>query len=287
MRTTRGNFAENFVDTRNKSDILFHTTGINVAKSPGKDSPQSIAREVARLILTGVWREGTTLPREIELASRFDVSRASLREALSLLKAKGLIASKQKAGTHVRARFDWNMLDEELLNWTLSALPTQEFAKQIMEVRRIVEPEACAICAERGTDEDFARIERAYRGMDAAGMDRVAYAEPDLQFHRGILIATGNDFLIAFGATVAAALRMSFNLSSTNPGAPRKSLPYHRAVLDEIWARNPDGARQAMHKLMDLTEQNIVTAISRQNTAMSRQKKKDAEDENARLRRAR
>lgn len=272
--------AGNFVTTRNKSDILFHKTETNVAKSPGKDSPQSIAREVARLILTGVWREGTTLPREIELASRFDVSRASLREALSLLKAKGLIASKQKAGTHVRARFDWNMLDEELLNWTLSALPTQEFAKQILEVRRIVEPEACAICAARGTDEDFARIERAYRGMDAAGMDRVAYAEPDLQFHRGILIATGNDFLIAFGATVAAALRMSFELSSTNPGAPRKSLSYHRTVLDEIWARNANGARQAMHKLMDLTEQNIVSA-------MSRQKKKDAEDENVRTRRTR
>jgi GntR family galactonate operon transcriptional repressor len=268
---------------RNKSDILFHESGITVAKSPSKDSQQSsahVAREVARMILTGVWREGTTLPREIELASRFNVSRASIREALSLLKAKGLIASKQKAGTHVRARFDWNMLDEELLNWTLSALPTQEFAKQILEVRRIVEPEACAICAVRGTDEDFARIERAYRGMDAAGMDRVAYAEPDLQFHRGILIATGNDFLIAFGATVAAALRMSFDLSSTNPGAPRKSLPYHRAVLDEIWARNADGARQAMHKLMDLTEQNIVSA-------MSRQKKKDVEDENVRTRRAR
>ena len=254
-----------------------------MAKPENNDSPQSsaqVAREVARLILTGVWPEGTTLPREIELAARFDVSRASIREALSLLKAKGLIASKQKAGTHVRARFDWNMLDEELLNWTLSSLPTQEFAKQILEVRRIVEPEACAICAVRGTDEDFARIERAYRGMDAAGMDRVAYAEPDLQFHRGILIATGNDFLIAFGATVAAALRMSFDLSSTNPGAPRKSLPYHRAVLDEIWARNADGARQAMHKLMDLTEQNIVTA-------MSRQKKKDAEDETVRPKRTR
>jgi DNA-binding FadR family transcriptional regulator len=276
----RLNSAHIFVRNRNKSDILFHETGINVAKSSSKDSPQSIAREVARLILTGVWREGTTLPREIELASRFEVSRASLREALSLLKAKGLIASKQKAGTHVRARFDWNMLDEELLNWTLAALPTQEFAKQIMEVRRIVEPEACAICAARGTDEDFARIERAYRGMDAAGMDRVAYADPDLQFHRGILIATGNDFLIAFGATVAAALRMSFDLSSTNPGAPRKSLPYHRAVLDEIWARNADGARQAMHKLMDLTEQNIVSA-------MSRQKKKDAEDETIRAKRTR
>lgn len=236
-----------------------------MAKADSNGGPQSsaqIARDVARLILTGVWREGTMLPREVELASRFDVSRASIREALSLLKAKGLIASKQKAGTHVRARIDWNMFDAELLDWTLSKLPTQEFANQLLEIRRIVEPEACAICALRGTDEDFARIERAYRGMDAAGMDRLAYSEPDLQFHRGILIATGNDFLIAFGATVAAALRMSFNMSTQNPGAPRKSLPYHRAVLDAIWARDPNVARQAMHKLMDFTEQNIISARS-------------------------
>lgn len=236
-----------------------------MAKADSNGGPQSsaqIARDVARLILTGVWREGTMLPREVELASRFDVSRASIREALSLLKAKGLIASKQKAGTHVRARIDWNMFDAELLDWTLSKLPTQEFANQLLEIRRIVEPEACAICALRGTDEDFARIERAYRGMDAAGMDRLAYSEPDLQFHRGILIATGNDFLIAFGATVAAALRTSFNMSTQNPGAPRKSLPYHRAVLDAIWARDPNVARQAMHKLMDFTEQNIISARS-------------------------
>ena len=56
---------------------------------------------------------------------------------------------------------------------------------------------------------------------------------------------------------------MSFDLSTLNPGAPRKSLPYHRAILDEIWARNPDGARRAMHRLMDLTERNITSALSR------------------------
>jgi DNA-binding FadR family transcriptional regulator len=99
--------------------------------------------------------------------------------------------------------------------------------------------------------------------MDAAGMDSRAYSEPDLRFHRGILTATGNEFLVAFGATVEAALRMSFELSTLNPGAPRKSLPYHRAILDEIWARNPGGARAAMHRLMDLTERNISSALAR------------------------
>jgi DNA-binding FadR family transcriptional regulator len=58
---------------------------------------------------------------------------------------------------------------------------------------------------------------------------------------------------------------MSLGLSTLNPGAPRKRLPYHHAILDEIWARNRDGARRAMHRLMDLTERNITSALSRRN----------------------
>jgi GntR family transcriptional regulator, galactonate operon transcriptional repressor len=228
-----------------------------------RQSSQQVAREIADLIVTGVWQEGFTLPREIELASRFSVSRSSIRESLSILKAKGLIAARQKAGTHVRERINWNMLDADLLEWTWTKRPTEEFARQLLQVRRIVEPEASAICAERGTDADLARIERAYREMDAAGTNRRAYSEPDLRFHRAILTATHNEFLVAFGATVEAALRVSFELSTLNPGAPRKSLPYHRAILDEIWARNADGARRAMLALMDLTERNIFSALAR------------------------
>ena len=169
-----------------------------------RQSNTHVAREIARLIVSGVWHEGWTLPREIELASQFSVSRTSIRESLSVLKA------------------NWNMLDAELLEWTWAERPSEEFARQLTQVRRIVEPEACAICAERGSDADLARIERAYREMDAAGMDSRAYSEPDLRFHRGILTATGNDFLVAFGATVEAALRMSFDLSTLNPGMAKR-----------------------------------------------------------------
>ena len=73
---------------------------------------------------------------------------------------------------------------------------------------------------------------------------------------------------------------MSFELSTLNPGAPRNSLPYHRAILDAIWARNPDGARRAMHRLMDLTERNITSALSRRKSGealAAAQRRQDAE----------
>jgi len=159
------------------------------ARQGSHQGSNHVAREIANLIVTGRWREGFTLPREIELALQFDVSRTSIRESLSILKAKGLIVARQKAGTHVRERINWNMLDAELLEWTWAQRPTEEFARQLLQVRRIVEPEASAICAERGSDADLARIERAYREMDAAGTDSRAYFEPDLRFHRAILTA--------------------------------------------------------------------------------------------------
>src|ERR1700760_1046761 len=96
-----------------------------------RHSGNQVAREIANLIVTGAWQEGSTLPREIELASQFAVSRTSIRESLSLLKAKGLIAARQKAGTHVRERINWNMLDAELLEWTWALRPMAEFARQL------------------------------------------------------------------------------------------------------------------------------------------------------------
>ncbi len=228
----------------------------------GQQHTSRIANEIARRITQGKLGEGDILPKEVELAAEFNVSRTSIREALSLLKAKGLIESRQKLGTRVLPRVSWNMLDGDLLEWTWSQRPVAEFANRLNEVRRIVEPEACALCAKNGTDSDLAAIERAYHEMDAAGGDVSAFAEPDLRFHRGILIGTGNEFLVAFGAIVEAALRMSFELSTKNPDAPRRALSLHRAVLDRMWSRDADGARQAMLRLLDLTESNIMADLA-------------------------
>jgi DNA-binding FadR family transcriptional regulator len=144
----------------------------------------------------------------------------------------------------VLPRTQWNMLDEDVLRWTWSGNDRAQMAQHLMQLRRIVEPAACEIVGGLGARRRHCRHRARLPAMDAAGMDAVAYAGPDLEFHRAILSATGNPFLVAFGATIEAALRMSFELSTRQPGAPRKSLPLHRAVLDQIWARKPAEARK-------------------------------------------
>lgn len=223
--------------------------------------PLIVTEEIARRVLGKEWPEGTVLPTEIELSEQLGVARTSVREALTRLKAKGLLASRQKAGTRVLPRTQWNLLDEDVLRWVWSGDDRIGVARHLMQLRRIIEPAASEMAAATAADGAIAAIERAYRMMDAAGMDPVAYAGPDLEFHRAILDASGNPFLVAFGATIQAALRMSFELSTQRPGAPRKSLPLHRDVLEQIWARNPKGARLAMERLLGLTESNIESNI--------------------------
>jgi DNA-binding FadR family transcriptional regulator len=225
-------------------------------------TPLAVTEELARRVVGGEWADGAALPTELELSEQLGVARTSVREGLSRLKAKGLVASRQKAGTRVLDRTLWNMLDEDVLRWVWTHGDRGSFAQHLMQLRRVVEPAACEMAAAHAPDSAIADIERAYRSMDAAGMDAVAYAGPDLMFHRAILSATGNPFLVSFGASVEAALRMSFEISTTNPGAPRKSLPLHRKVLEQIWARDPAGARRAMEKLLGLTESNIERGLA-------------------------
>lgn len=224
--------------------------------------PLAVTEALAQRVTTGQWAEGTLLPTEIALAEQLGVARTSVREALSRLKAKGLVVSRQKAGTRVLPRMQWNMLDEDVLRWVWRGQDRVQVAQHLMQLRRIVEPAACEIAAATASDEAIGVIERAYRDMDAAGMDVVAYAAPDLAFHRAILAATGNPFLVTFGAGIEAALRMSFELSMRQPGAPRRSLPLHRAVLDAIWSHQPAPARKAMETLLGLTESNIQRGVA-------------------------
>lgn len=230
--------------------------------SAARGGPLAVTEAIALRMARNEWPEGTVLPGEVELAEQLGVARTSVREALARLKAKGMVLSRQKAGTRVTPRVQWNMLDEDVLRWTWQCGERAAFAHHLLQLRRIIEPAACALAAQGALDASIAVIERAYRQMDAAGMDPVAYAGPDLEFHRAILAATGNPFLVAFGAGIEAALRMSFELSTRQPGAPRHSLPGHREVLDAIWARDPQRARQAMETLLGLTEANIQRGLS-------------------------
>ena len=216
-----------------------------------------IAHAIGQSILRGELAPGEILPSETALGQEFGVSRTALREAIKVLAAKGMVESRTKIGTRVRERGHWNMLDPDVLSWSLASHDADDYANSITEMRYILEPAGAALAAERATPAQKQRIRDAYEGMAVAGDDEEASIPHDLLFHQSILEATGNAFLASMGHVIESALAFSFKLSAQAPGNRLHSLPLHKAVLDQIEKGDARGAQAAMLRLLETTRDEI------------------------------
>lgn len=223
--------------------------------------------------MRGEWPPGSALPNESEWSARLGVSRTALREASKVLAAKGLIESRPKTGTRVRPRESWNFLDPDVLAWQLEARRSGDYARDLFELRRLIEPAASALAAERATRGQLATLEEAYRGMEAAGDDGELWVAPDLLFHQTILRMTRNELIGSLAALIESALALSFRLSNDNPAGQSHSLPLHRAVLVQIRARDGERARLAMTVLLDHAEEDVRDAMVNRRNRQPREAK--------------
>jgi DNA-binding FadR family transcriptional regulator len=228
------------------------------------DGAARIAEQIGAAIVAGRYRPGALVPGEIALGRRYGASRTVVREALKLLSAKGLIASRKRAGTRAMPREAWNMLDADVLAWRLENRRAEpKFVRDLLAVRAIVEPAAAALAARHHTAKTLKVIERAFADMERTAHDAALFVDPDRRFHKAILLATGNDFMVAFGALTGAALGTFVRIASRHPGAPLPSVPLHRAVLDAIRKRDAGKARRAMTALLERTARNVERNVKR------------------------
>ena len=202
-------------------------------------------------IVGGRYPVGQSIPPEPLLCEELGVSRTVVREAVKSLVAKGLLVTGPKLGTRVLPEESWNWFDPDVVVWKSKLGLSREFLRDLQELRRVVEPAAVRLAAERATAEDIADIEAAYAGMKAAIEHGGDYVTHDLRFHQGLLRACHNRMVVQMSKALGALLRTSFEISTTRPDGPASSLPLHRAVLDAVIARDVKKAERASLVLID------------------------------------
>jgi DNA-binding FadR family transcriptional regulator len=203
---------------------------------------------LASRILSDEWGEGTVLDLPA-LREELDISLTALREALKVLAAKGMIDARQKRGTFVQPREKWNMLDADVMRWQTAAADDPALLDELTEVRAIVEPAAARIAAGRASEEDIEGLREALADMAAAGTDPEASVQADLAFHRRLMAATHNNFLVRVERIIAIGLAERDKLVHGAPTA-EDPVPSHRKVVDAIVAGDPAAAEQAMLALV-------------------------------------
>ncbi|BCK72324.1 GntR family transcriptional regulator [Streptomyces libani subsp. rufus] len=196
--------------------------------------------KIKGMIVSGALRPGDRLPKESELAAELGLSRNSLREAVRALSLIRILDVRQGDGTYVTS------LDPQLLLEAMSFVVDfhrDDTVLEFLAVRRILEPAATAMAAGRiGTAElDDLEAQLDALGPSPSVEDLVAC---DLEFHRGIVAASGNSVLCSLleglsGPTTRARVWRGL----TQKDAVARTLTEHRAILGALRDRDAEAAR--------------------------------------------
>ena len=210
-----------------------------------------IVQELGRRIVAGAYGQGKLLEDEGTLATRYQVSRSVIRDAVKILVGKGLLEVRRGIGTRVRPRSAWGLLDDDVLAWHQSAPASHAFLQQLTELRLVIEPKAARWAAERGTAEGHALVAEAQTRMEQEKGSIDDFIVADALFHRAVLRASDNEFLLAMESAVFSALLISIRLTNRDPRENEESIPFHSAVADAILARDAAEAEARMERLLD------------------------------------
>lgn len=214
--------------------------------------PGKIAARIASKIVTGRLAPGAILDGEIEASQVLNVSRTAYREAVRILVAKGLVQSRPKFGTRVTTSTQWHLLDPDVLSWMFAKEPPRELLASLFELRKMVEPEAAALAAERRSPEHLDEMGRALQIMTKETLHSARGRQADWDFHAALLLASNNPFLIALSTSVTAAVNWSTIFKDRTQRLERDAVPDHAKVYRAISARDPDVARKSMIELIEL-----------------------------------
>ncbi len=217
---------------------------------------------IGESIVGGKYPVGGSLPPEPVLCEQLGVSRTVIRESVKSLVAKGLIFTGPKVGTRVLPEEQWNWFDPDVIAWQAKAGLTAEFLRDLQELRRVVEPAAVRLAAERATAADIDVVSAAYAGMKKAIEEGGDYVTHDMHFHTGMLVASHNRMIVQMSKALGALLRTSFEISTARKDAPKAALPLHKAVLDAVMAKNPDKAEKAIRVLIEGAHQDMEHVLN-------------------------
>jgi GntR family transcriptional repressor for pyruvate dehydrogenase complex len=201
------------------------------------------------LIETGQLQPGDRLPVEREIASQLGVSRPTVREALRVLEAMGLVEIRRGRGIYaVRRDGGAGGLQD---NWRKWVVDHRSELVEVWQVRAALEAEASAMAAQRATPGELDVLRRIHKEMGdaiAAG-DLTAIILTDYQFHSHIAQVSGNRVLRQL---VESALSPSDDRNRPRvfslPGRQERSWQEHGEVLAAIEATDPAEAAAAMRR---------------------------------------
>ncbi len=205
---------------------------------------EHVARELQQRIRRGEWKPGGRLPGQRQLAGELGVSRASLREAITMLEGLGLLRSEAGRGVFLALPGEKGA-GAAYGRWRFQG---RYALRDVYLLRSQVEELAAAMAAAVVTGAGLARLRRCVEEMQAAAGagDLVAMSEADSAFHAAIFEIAGSPMLIELAESLAEVVEGSRRVAFADPARVREPIREHVRILDALGQRSAKAARRAM-----------------------------------------
>lgn len=193
-------------------------------------TPKALYEEVAEQLRQRIFRrelEPGSWIDELKIAEEFGISRTPLREALKVLAAEGLVTMKVRRGAYVT-----EMSEKDL--------------RDVYHLLSLLESDAAGVVAERATPEQQQSLRDLHAELESAAGNREAFFSVNERFHMALLDMADNRWRSQMVADLRKVMKLNRHNSLFKQGRIEDSLSEHRAILDAMLSRDPEGTRRAM-----------------------------------------
>ena len=196
------------------------------------DLPEQISERIIQLILDENLKQGDRLPKEAVLVERLGAGRSTVREAMKLLQPRNIVRIKQGSGTYVASNPG---IADDPLGFTFIE-DKQQLARDLLEVRFMIEPQMARMAAQKATDEQVARIKELCDESERLAESGDDYSAADTAFHNAIAESCGNLVVPRLMGVLKASVPLFIDVTGRKLVA--ETIRTHRGVADAIAAHD-------------------------------------------------
>ncbi len=220
---------------------------------------EQVAKRLLELVRTRNLKPGDALPTERDLAAMLQVSRPSVREAVRGLQILGVLKARQGSGLFVSSLDAADMLAP----WQFLITLNKENVDALYEARRLIDGGIAHMAATRISDENLARLKQMLVVQKELTGDPLGFRVSDLAFHRTIMEATENSFLVHTSGSLYMLGMEYRRMASETPGVLSQSLADHRDIVAALEARDAQAAAKAAEAHISNVHRSTIDAMAR------------------------
>lgn len=209
---------------------------------PKQSLSKMVVEKIKEALVSGAVKPGEFLPSESELSERFGVGKSSVREAIKMLEALGVVEICKGNGSRIRTSVDTTVMNPLIFQMIIQS--REESKDKLAEFRKMIEVSGSLLAIDNATEEDIENLKKIHEKTKNDFKKGRATVENDMEFHRAIYESTHNPFIVSIGQSLMELFQPSLVIS--NRDYSKIVTENHDRILNALIERDKAAMEQAV-----------------------------------------